>query len=128
MTKNEYKSKMYDQINFVIPKGGKERLKKHAADRRETLNGFIKRAVAETYKRDRTEPDEQPKRPHRQKSERVDEPAYNKDGKFSPHAFIRANKKRDEELTHEDEGIDKNSKAYLYQKYRRDMGQTGRGG
>lgn len=42
----------YDRIQLVVPKGKKSELQTHAADRGESLNGFVNRAVDETMARD----------------------------------------------------------------------------
>ena len=52
---NRYISKSYDRINLTVPKGQKEKISAHAEARGESLNGFIKRAIEETLKRDTTE-------------------------------------------------------------------------
>ena len=52
---NRYISKSYDRINLTVPKGQKEKLSAHAEARGESLNGFIKRAIEETIKRDNEE-------------------------------------------------------------------------
>lgn len=52
---NRYISKSYDRINLTVPKGQKEKLSAHAEARGESLNGFIKRAIEETLKRDNSE-------------------------------------------------------------------------
>ena len=56
--KNKYRDKMYDQINIVVPKGKKNTLQAHAADRGESLNGFVNRAIDETLERDKGGADE----------------------------------------------------------------------
>lgn len=50
--KNRYAAKAYDRINLIVKKGEKDRLKAHAEQQGETLNGFINRAIDETIKRD----------------------------------------------------------------------------
>ena len=49
---NRYIAGKYDRINLTTPKGGKERIKNHAEQRGETVNGFINRAIEETIQRD----------------------------------------------------------------------------
>ena len=49
---NRYISKSYDRINLTVPKGQKEKISAHAEARGESVNGFIKRAIEETLKRD----------------------------------------------------------------------------
>ena len=50
---NKYISKAYDRINLNVPKGQKAIIKEHA-ERYDggSINGFIKRAIAETMQRD----------------------------------------------------------------------------
>lgn len=56
---NKYISKTYDRINLLVEKGEKEKIKAHAAEHNESLNGFINRAISETMERDeaRNSPD-----------------------------------------------------------------------
>lgn len=49
---NEYIARAYDRINLTVPKGDKEKLQAHAQAQGESVNGFIKRAIAETMARD----------------------------------------------------------------------------
>ena len=50
---NKYIAKAYDRINLTVPKGQKDLLKEHAAKFDSgSLQGFIKRAIAETIARD----------------------------------------------------------------------------
>lgn len=49
---NKYVKNNYDRINVTFPKGQREILKNHAAQRNESVNAFIVRAVKETLKRD----------------------------------------------------------------------------
>lgn len=50
---HNYVRNNYDRIELTVsPKGKKEQLKNHAAERGETLNGFINRAITETVERD----------------------------------------------------------------------------
>lgn len=49
---NKYINKVYDRINLLVEKGNKEKIKAHAANRGESLNGFINRAISETMERD----------------------------------------------------------------------------
>ena len=53
--KDRYNAKAYDEIKVRVPKGQKEKLSSYAEARGESLNGFIKRAIEETLKRDTTE-------------------------------------------------------------------------
>ena len=48
----KYNEKAYDRIALTVKKGEKDRLKAHAEQQGETLNGFINRAINETIKRD----------------------------------------------------------------------------
>lgn len=50
--KNSWLADSCDRVGLILPKGEKERLKAHAQKRGESLNGFIKRAIAETVERD----------------------------------------------------------------------------
>lgn len=50
---NDYIARAYDRINLTVPKGDKETIQAHAAARGESVNGFIKRAIAETIDRDK---------------------------------------------------------------------------
>lgn len=54
---NDYILRTYDRINLTVPKGGKEKIKAHAEQRGESVNGFIGRAITEQMKRDNTTPD-----------------------------------------------------------------------
>lgn len=50
---HRYVKKNYDRIELVVkPKGKKNELKAHAAERGESLNAFINRAIDETLERD----------------------------------------------------------------------------
>ena len=42
----EYKGKNVDRVNFELPKGEKEKLQALAAARGESLNAYIRRALA----------------------------------------------------------------------------------
>lgn len=48
----KYESKVYDKTLVRMPKGYLPTVKDHAAQRGETLNGFINRAINETVDRD----------------------------------------------------------------------------
>ena len=50
--KNRYNEKAYDRIALVVPKGSKDKIKEHAEQRGESLNGFVNRAITETMQRD----------------------------------------------------------------------------
>ncbi len=49
---NKYISKTYDRINLLVDKGNKDKIKAHAAEQGESLNGFVNRAISETIERD----------------------------------------------------------------------------
>lgn len=55
--KREFNAQNYDRIELTVKKGKKEKLKTHAAQRGETVNGFINRAINETVERDEREQD-----------------------------------------------------------------------
>lgn len=50
---NKYISKAYDRINLTMPKGKKDTVQTHAAQRGESVNSFINRAISETMERDK---------------------------------------------------------------------------
>lgn len=51
--KNRYNDKVYDRINLTVDKGMKDIIKAHADEHDGgSVNGFIKRAIAEQMKRD----------------------------------------------------------------------------
>lgn len=54
-SKQRYNEKAYDRIALTVKKGEKDRLKAHAEQQGETLNGFINRAITETIERDTNE-------------------------------------------------------------------------
>lgn len=54
--KNRYNAKAYDAIPLRVPKGQKDTIQAHAAAHRESVNGFINRAIGETMGRDKTAP------------------------------------------------------------------------
>ncbi len=47
-----YKAKNYDRIALEVKKGTKDTIKAHAEEQGESLNGYIKTAVATRYKED----------------------------------------------------------------------------
>lgn len=49
---NKYILKAYDRINLTMPKGKKETVQAHAAQRGESVNSFINRAIDEAMNRD----------------------------------------------------------------------------
>ena len=48
----KYMKNNYDELKIRVPKGEKEQIKSHADKQGESLNGFVKRAIDETMKRD----------------------------------------------------------------------------
>ena len=48
----KYVKQNYDRIEVKVSKGRKAELQQHAAQRGESLNGFIGRAIEETVQRD----------------------------------------------------------------------------
>ena len=52
---NKYMKNNYDRISLVLPKGRKAELQAHAAQREESLNGFVNRAINEAVERDNAE-------------------------------------------------------------------------
>lgn len=50
-----YKKKTYDETKILLKKGEKEKIKAHAEQRGESLNGFINRAIRETIQKDQSE-------------------------------------------------------------------------
>jgi len=50
----EYTLKAYDRLEIKVKKGRKAALQAHAAERGESLNGFVNRAIAETEERDKS--------------------------------------------------------------------------
>ena len=50
--KDRYNAKAYDELKIRVPKGEKDKIKTHADTQGESLNGFVKRAIDETMKRD----------------------------------------------------------------------------
>lgn len=50
---NEFNKTAYDRINLTVPKGNKDKIKAHAEQNGESVNGFINRAVDETMERDK---------------------------------------------------------------------------
>lgn len=51
----KYMKNNYDELKIRVPKGEKEQIKAHADTQGESLNGFVKRAIDETMKRDNTD-------------------------------------------------------------------------
>lgn len=52
---NKYINKVYDRVNLTLPKGKKEEIKAHVEGRRESVNGFIARAIDSQMERDKEE-------------------------------------------------------------------------
>ena len=52
---NETYLKTQDEIKIRVPQGRKAEIQAHAEARGESLNGFVKRAIAETIERDNVE-------------------------------------------------------------------------
>ena len=52
LARERYNSKNYDNLRIRVPKGKKEFLQAYVESRKESLNGFINRAVLETLERD----------------------------------------------------------------------------
>lgn len=48
----KYKAKAYDRLELIFKKGTKDTIKAHAEEQGESLNGYIKKAVADRYKGD----------------------------------------------------------------------------
>lgn len=48
----KYKRENYKRIPLDVPKAEYDRIKAHAEGRKESVNGFIRRAVDETMERD----------------------------------------------------------------------------
>ena len=48
----KYIKNTYDEIKIRVPKGKKEIIRSHADKKRESINGFINRAVDETIERE----------------------------------------------------------------------------
>ena len=44
--------KNLDRLSIALPKGSKDRIKAHAAEHMESINGFVSRAIEETIQRD----------------------------------------------------------------------------
>jgi len=66
----KYNEKAYDRINFYVAKGKKVDLQTHAEGLKESLNGFVNRAIEEALERDNTDI-KQPKVPEQTKSIKV---------------------------------------------------------
>ncbi|MCI9376820.1 MAG: hypothetical protein HFF85_10515 [Oscillibacter sp.] len=53
----KYNAKAYEEIKVRVPKGKKEIVQAHAEARKESVNGFINRAILETMERDQAAQD-----------------------------------------------------------------------
>ena len=53
----KYMKNNYDELKIRIPKGEKDKIKSHAENKGESINGFVKRAIDETMQRDITSND-----------------------------------------------------------------------
>ena len=51
----KYKEKAYDRLEISVPKGFKADVQNHAAGRKESINGFVNRAIREAIERDNCE-------------------------------------------------------------------------
>ena len=49
---DENQKKIYDRVQLVFKKGTKDTIKAHEEEPGESLNGYIKKAVADRYKGD----------------------------------------------------------------------------
>lgn len=49
----KYVKSSYDRIDLKVPKGNKDKIKAHAEQNGESVNGFINRAIDETMERDK---------------------------------------------------------------------------
>ena len=49
---NKYMKENYDRVNLTMPKGKKDAVQIHAAQRGESVTAFINRAIDETMERD----------------------------------------------------------------------------
>lgn len=49
---NQFNKMAYDRLSLMIPKGMKDVIKSHATVKKESVNGFINRAIKETLQRD----------------------------------------------------------------------------
>lgn len=49
---HKYVKNNYDRLDVVLPRGSKDKIKAHADERGESVNGFVNRAIVETLERD----------------------------------------------------------------------------
>lgn len=54
----KYVKSTYDRIEVKVPKGNKDKIKAHAEQNGESVNGFINRAIDETIEQDKTKVDD----------------------------------------------------------------------
>ncbi|NBI84198.1 Arc family DNA-binding protein [Clostridiaceae bacterium] len=54
-SKNKWISKTYDRINLTVPKGDKEAIRAFAAEKGESVNGFINRIIHEAMNKESAE-------------------------------------------------------------------------
>ena len=52
IVKDRYNAKVYEEIKIRVAKGEKEKIRSHAEERGESVNGFIGRAIREAIARD----------------------------------------------------------------------------
>jgi len=45
--KNRYRDKTFDRIEFIVPKGNKELIKRHAEYKGLSLNGYINKLITD---------------------------------------------------------------------------------
>ena len=55
--KRAFNAAKYDRMEITVIKGKKSNLQAHAANKGESLNGFVNRAIDEALKRDKAVPD-----------------------------------------------------------------------
>lgn len=49
----KYMKNNYDELKVRVPKGDKDKIKAHAENNGESINGFVNRAIDETMERDK---------------------------------------------------------------------------
>lgn len=49
---NQYNAGKYDRVTIMLPAGEKATIQAHAASCKESVNSFVKRAIAEAMERD----------------------------------------------------------------------------
>lgn len=54
---NRYTAKNYDRINLAVPKGQKRVIERYAAERGQSVNAYIKEAIAEKMEREGNTPE-----------------------------------------------------------------------